>query len=137
MSSQLATNHSLHFDLNQPPAPLLTGEAGSFAHYTITIRIPAILATVLADHPDFYPPQIVAQLRELQHELVEDQPLRCLITQAPDAAHWANAWAVHREQTWHNITWYFAESFFYRRLLEAVDSFVAAPCAALCCCFHA
>ena len=131
MSSQLATNHSLHFDPNHPPAPLLTGELESFAHYTITTRIPAILATVLADHQDFYPPKIVAQLRELQHEIVEDQPLRPLITQAPDAVHWANAWAVHRGQTWHNIPWYFAEAFFYRRLIEAVDYFGAAPWAGL------
>src|SRR5436305_11858659 len=111
MSSQPETNHYTRFDPNHPPPPLLTGEAGSFAHYTITTRIPAILETVLADHQDFYPPKIVTQLRELQRELVEDQSLRPLITNAPDATQWASACAVHCHQTWHNVSWYFAEAF--------------------------
>ena len=126
ISSQPETQYTC-FDPNNPPPPLMTGEPDSFARYTITTRIPAILERVLIDHRDFYPPKMVARLRELQHELTEDQRLRPLITDAPDAAQWASAWAMQRHQTWHNVPWYFAEAFFYRRLIEAVDYFGAAP----------
>ncbi len=127
----METNQATGFDPNQPPPPLMTNEPGSFAHHTMKTRIPALLETVLAEQQAVYPPRFVERLRNLQRELVEDQPIQPLVTNAPDAAHWAKAWAAQQRRTWLNVAWYFAEAFFYRRLLEAVEYFGAAPWAGL------
>lgn len=106
-----------------PPPPLMTGEPGSFAHFTMTTRFPVILQNVLADHAGQYPAGIVAALQSLYDELTQDQPVRPLETAAPDGPAWAEAWQPYRGRTWLNLPWYFAEAFIYRRLLEAVRYF--------------
>jgi hypothetical protein len=52
-------------------------------------------------------------------------PLR---EEAADGAFWRAAWAQHWQgKTWRDITWFHAETYFYRRLLEAVRYFQAGP----------
>jgi hypothetical protein len=111
------------FDPANPPPPLMTGEPGSFAHFTMTTRFPAILQNVLADHVGQYPNSIVATLQSLYDELTQDQPVRPLETTAPDGSDWSEAWQPYRGRTWLNLPWYFAEAFIYRRLLEAAGYF--------------
>ena len=111
------------FDPEHPPPPLMTGEPGSFAHKTMTGRIPAIVDTVLADQAGVYPEAIKQQLRVLQAELVENQPLRPLVGDGPDRHQWRRAWRAYQHQSWLNMPWYFAEAFFYRRLIEATGYF--------------
>lgn len=113
----------LKFDPSQPPPPLMTGEPGSFAHRTMTTRIPAILAQVLADHAGLYPLPILQALEALLEELVSNQPLRPLETTAPDDPAWQAAWQLYQGRPWLDIPWYFAESFFYRRVVEATGYF--------------
>ncbi len=86
-------------------------------------RIPIIVQQVLADYGDTYPPHIKRALQELHNEIKLDQPVRPLKTAAPDGPGWAKAWQPHRSKSWFNIPWYFAEAFFYRRLLEAAGYF--------------
>lgn len=111
------------FDAANPPPPLSTGEPNSFAHKTITTRKPKIIKQVLADFADTYPAQIVQNLTQLHHEITLNRPLRPLKTVAPDGPAWTKAWQPHQNKGWHNIPWYFAESFLYRRLVEAVNYF--------------
>jgi hypothetical protein len=101
----------------------MTGELGSFAHRTMTTRIPAILKQILADHAGLYPPAIVQALEALLEELVSNHPLRPLETMAPDGPTWQAAWQPYEGRGWLNLPWYFAESFFYRRLVEATHYF--------------
>ncbi len=89
----------------------------------MTTRIPSIVQTVLADHAGLYPPQIRQSLQDLHDEIVEDKPVRPLETTAPDGPVWTEAWQPYRDRTWLDIPWYFAETFFYRRLLEAAGYF--------------
>ncbi|MCG3212098.1 MAG: hypothetical protein FOGNACKC_05745 [Anaerolineae bacterium] len=110
------------FNPASPPPPLHTSEPGSFARNTIAVRKPAIVEQVLADFPDF-PPAIVAGLEQLRSELADDQPVQPLRTRAGDGPAWAEAWEPHRGQSWLNIPWFFAEVFFYRRLLETTGYF--------------
>ena len=125
-------NDQTQFDPAQIPPPLLTNPADDpFAHRTIAIRKPAILDTVLADHVDQYPKEIVRALRDLRDELARGRPVRPLHTTAPDGPDWAAAWQVYQNKTWFNIPWYFAEVFFYRRLLEAVQYFGPGPWAGI------
>jgi uncharacterized protein with ATP-grasp and redox domains len=99
------------------PAPLMTSELGSFARSTIVERKPQIIGQVMADNG--YPPDIVAALEAFRHEIAT-QPIQPLTEVAPDTEFWNQQAAVYRGRTWLELPWYFAETYFYRRLLEAV-----------------
>ena len=111
------------FDPANPPPPLETGEPDSFARMTMMTRIPAIVHHVLADHAGRYPGHIKRALQDLENEIVEDKPVRPLHTDAPDGESWAKAWTPNQNRTWLNVAWFFAEAYFYRRLLEAAGYF--------------
>jgi uncharacterized protein with ATP-grasp and redox domains len=54
-------------------------------------------------------------------------PVAPLTEDAPDAAFWNDQQAHYARHTWLDIPWYFAETYFYRRLLEAVRYFQPGP----------
>ncbi len=99
----------------------MTGEPNSFAHKTMATRIPAVIKQVLADHD--YPAEIQQDLHTLYDEITKNQPVQPLETQGPDGPTWQAAWQPHQGRGWLDIPWYFAEAFFYRRLLEATGFF--------------
>jgi hypothetical protein len=95
----------------------MTSEPGSFARYTIAERKPEIIRNVIADNG--YPQPIVAALEAFRDEIAR-HPIQPLTEIAPDVAFWHRAAAPYRGRTWLELPWYFAETYFYRRLLEAV-----------------
>ncbi|MFZ2359617.1 MAG: damage-control phosphatase ARMT1 family protein [Anaerolineae bacterium] len=99
------------------PPPLMTSDPGSFARGTIVERKPQIIAQVLADHD--YPAEIVAALHAFRDEIAS-QPMQPLREQSVDTAVWNAELARYAGRTWLEVPWYFAETFFYRKLLEAV-----------------
>ncbi len=105
------------------PPPLMTSEAGSFAAQTICERKPQIIARVRADHA--YTPAIEAALSDFRDEIAGEPiaPLPASVGERGQAAVWRQAWAPHEGRTWHDVPWYFAEAYFYRRLLHAVRYF--------------
>jgi uncharacterized protein with ATP-grasp and redox domains len=94
----------------------MTSEAGSFARGTIVERKPQIIAQVLADHA--YPAGIVTALHALRDEIA-CQPMQPLREQSADTALWNAELARYAGRTWLEVPWYFAETYFYRKLLEA------------------
>lgn len=102
------------------PPPLATSEPGSFAQATVTRRMPQIIEDVLEDND--YPPEIQQSLGALAAEIA-GQPMRPLAEPAPDQEYWQARWCAYAGRTWLDVPWYFAEAFFYRRLLEAVRYF--------------
>lgn len=104
--------------------PLMTSEEGSFARSTIVERKPAIIRQVLADND--YPEDIVAALEDFRGEIA-GRPLQPLREAAPDVDEWNAELERYQGHTWLEIPWYFAEAFFYRRLLEAVRYFQRGP----------
>jgi len=104
-------------DLSYPP-PMMTSE--SFARYTVLHRVPSLVEDVIAENE--YPPEIVTSLHALRGEIT-NRPLAPLAENAPDVTAWNQAWETYRGCTWLEIPWYFAESYFYRRLLEATRYF--------------
>jgi hypothetical protein len=98
------------------PWPLMTSEPGSFARATIVKRKPQIIAQVIADNA--YPPEILRALADFRVELASGviQPLH---EEASDVVLWNDALAPFAGKTWLEVPWYFAETYFYRRLLEA------------------
>lgn len=95
----------------------MTSDPGSFARGTIVERKPQIIAQVLADHA--YPAEITAALHAFRDEIAS-QPMQSLREQAADAALWNAELARYAGRTWLEVPWYFAETYFYRKLLEAV-----------------
>jgi len=114
---------STRHDAGLPP-PLMTSEPGSFARATIVERKPQIIRQVIEDNG--YPPEVVAALEAFREE-ISSQPMQPLHEPAPDAAFWNGKLAAYQGKTWLEVPWYFAETFFYRRLLEAVRYFQPGP----------
>jgi len=106
------------------PSLIMVSEPGSFAERTIVHRKPQIIANVIA-HND-YAPAIVDALNRLACEIANGivQPLR---DEAEDGAFWQDAWSRWRGCTWRQLGWFFAETYFYRRLLETVHYFRPGP----------
>jgi hypothetical protein len=108
-----------------PPPPLHTSVPGSFAQDTLRVRIPEILAKTRAKLGPL-PPEVARRLDELDAEL-RTGTLRLLVEPAPDRAFWDPTAAPHVGHGWLDLPWFFAETYFYRRLLEATGYFGTGP----------
>jgi uncharacterized protein with ATP-grasp and redox domains len=106
------------------PDPLMTSEPGSFARRTIVERKPQIINQVMADNA--YAQDILGMLEDLKAEIASQQ-IRPLNEDAPDVRSWNQELARYAGKTWLDVPWYFAEAYFYRRLLEAVQYFQTGP----------
>jgi uncharacterized protein with ATP-grasp and redox domains len=102
----------------------MTSEIGSFARRTIVERKPQIIGQVIRDND--YPDEILRGLDAFRQEIAR-HPLQPLPGRAADVAFWNREAAAYLGRTWLELPWYFAESYFYRRLLEAVRYFLPGP----------
>jgi hypothetical protein len=98
----------------------MTSDPGSFARHTILERKPQIIRQVIADNG--YPPEVNTALENLRNEIAS-QPIQLLHESAADVAFWNAEASNHAGKTWLEIPWYFAETYFYRRVLEATGYF--------------
>lgn len=87
-------------------------------------RLPHILQDVRDQNA--YPPEIQANLAALHLELSDGQ-VQPLVDDGADAAFWRQACSLWQERTWQQLPWFFAETYFYRRILDAVDYFHPGP----------
>jgi Damage-control phosphatase ARMT1-like domain len=101
-------------------APITGSEPGSFAHHVICERHPAIIQDVQATYP--YARQQHAQLDELEHETLHGHVTR-LTGAARDRDYWDASGDGFSGRRWTDVSFLWAESYFYRRLLEAVQYF--------------
>lgn len=102
----------------------MTSESGSFAQKTILHRKPRLIEKVIAEND--YPSPIVERLTRFKEEIVNGT-IQPLTEDAPDVEEWNKAWLTFWGKTWLEIPWYFAEAYFYRRLLEATGYFQPGP----------
>ncbi|MEM1094302.1 MAG: ARMT1-like domain-containing protein [Bacteroidota bacterium] len=100
--------------------PLRTDPAHPFAHHSMRVRVPSIIADVMARNAD-YPARLKDNLRRLHDAIVADAPMEPLPGPAPDADAWAAPFGWFAGETWLNTQWFFAEFFAYRWLNHAVD----------------
>ena len=105
------------------PAPLRGAEVGSFAHQTIVERLPRIAQRVLEEND--FPSAVTARLQRLIDEIPEADIRLLHDTTAPDTGEWINYVAPYLEHDWLHVPWFFAETYFYRRILEATGYFSA------------
>ncbi|MGC3002128.1 damage-control phosphatase ARMT1 family protein [Streptomyces sp. G35A] len=109
-----------------PTAPVILGdEPGSFPHGVLAERHPAIIRQVRESFP--YEPW---QRRALDALL--DNCTRGTIEPLPAGAHDRERWegwgmGTYAGRSWYDVPWLWSESWFYRRLLDAVGYFEPGP----------
>lgn len=103
-------------DTPTSPAPWTCKEPGSFAWRTWNVRWPAILDDTVARNATRLDDVARAALIALRDEIAHE-PMRGLESDVDDG--WRAACAPHVGRTWDQAPWYFAESYLYRRVLEA------------------
>jgi uncharacterized protein with ATP-grasp and redox domains len=74
-----------------------------------------------------YPPAVVARLEELLAEIPHGQIRLLHDAAAPDAEAWISYIDPHLDRNWLEVPWFFAEVYFYRRILEATGYFATGP----------
>lgn len=105
------------------PAPLRGSETGTFTHYSIAVRLPEIGRRILAENN--FRSHIVADLETLIEEVPEGYIRPLIDHNAPDANNWRTYCLPYLGQSWLQAPWFFVETYFYRRVLEATQYFVA------------
>ncbi|MGB5058486.1 MAG: ARMT1-like domain-containing protein, partial [Candidatus Promineifilaceae bacterium] len=103
------------------PTALRGSETGTFTHYSIAVRLPEIGRRILAEN--HFRSHIAADLQALFEEIPDGDIRPLLDGYAPDAADWRAYCLPYLEQTWLQAPWFFVETYFYRRVLEATQYF--------------
>lgn len=120
MSSHLPASHP-EGPPEPLPAPLRGAETGSFAWHTVTVRMPEIGRRILTENT--FPAEIAARLEGLFAELPEGRVRPLQDDGAPDRADWERYVTPYIGQNWLEVPWFFAETYYYRRILEATGYF--------------
>ena len=107
------------------PGPIMTDESNEFGSHTMRVRVPAILDQTLAANPQLQGSGREA-LAALRDEIASGAVMKPLTWQGENAGEisgWQTAYTRRAGQTWHSTDWFFAETYAYRRLIEAVGYF--------------
>lgn len=104
-------------------APPIRSTAGSFPWSVLHDRHPALIEKVRNGLP--YPPSVRRALDGLADEI--EEVIRPLRQDAHDVDVWAEWGAEYYGARWYDVPFLWAESFFYRKLLEAVGYFAPGP----------
>ncbi len=100
------------------PEPIRALEPGTWAFTTVSMRLPEIARRVLAENKLGTNP--VQRLERLIAELPHGQIRPLDEPAAPDQQEWDAYIAPFQGESWLAVPWFFAETYFYRRVLEAV-----------------
>jgi uncharacterized protein with ATP-grasp and redox domains len=106
------------------PPQIRTSEPGSFAHDTVAVRLPRIVHETI--ELNAFPPDVLRALHGLGTELTGGQ-ICGLAEDTPDRHFWNNISRDYIGRSWLDVPWYWAEAFFYRRMLEATRYFQPGP----------
>lgn len=106
------------------PQPILCNVPGSFPWSVLHDRHPKLIARLREEFP--YPPAFQRALDALTHEITVGTVTR-LPREAHDHATWDEWSTDHVGKSWFDLPFLWAESYFYRRLLEAVGYFAPGP----------
>ncbi len=104
------------------PKPLRAAELDTFTHHSVVVRLPEIGRRIMADNR--FSAATNAALERLIDEIGSGVVRPLTDTDAPDTADWASYIAPFEGQNWLDIPWFFAETYFYRRVVEASGYFI-------------
>ena len=107
-------------DPNTLPPLLMTSEPDSFAFRSFKYRIPTIVEETI--RLNRFPEDIRRALEALRGEILEGK-IRGLQEETVDRIFWDEVSRPYLGRSWFEVPWYWAEAFFYRRILEATRYF--------------
>lgn len=107
------------------PEPLSGTAIGSFAWYTIRDRLPKIGRQILEDN-DFNQ-QVRDNILNLLSEIPAGTISQIEDHAAPDVSDWEHYTSPHQGKDWLQVPWFFAETYFYRRIIAAIDYYQPGP----------
>ncbi|MFN6518086.1 MAG: damage-control phosphatase ARMT1 family protein [Nostoc sp. CreGUA01] len=103
------------------PPPLVGLEIGSFTEFTVTRRMPAIARRAIAENN--FASEINTSLENLATELASGY-LRTLFNDTGvDVSAWKKYLESYKNQRWLDVPWFFAETYFYRLILDITHYF--------------
>lgn len=105
------------------PQPLRGSDPGSFAQNTVLKRLPDIARRVISENS--LPQRVIQKLEALIAEIPLTPIKHLNNSNAPDIADWMHYVDPHLGDNWLQIPWFLAETYFYRRILEATGYFEA------------
>ena len=117
--------NSFHTPKQPLPEPLSGSVIGSFAYNTITERFSKIARETIQDNK--FPAQIEQNLQQLIQDLPFAQLRQLNDITAPDTGKWRKYLQPDLGKNWLEVTWFFAEMYFYRRILEATEYYFPGP----------
>ncbi|WP_414568251.1 damage-control phosphatase ARMT1 family protein [Nostoc sp. CCY 9925] len=103
------------------PPPLVGSEIGSFTEFTVTVRMPAIARRVIAENN--FPSEINTSLENLATELPTGYLRHLLNDTTIDFSAWNRYLEFYKNQRWVDVPWFFAETYFYRLILDVTNYF--------------
>ena len=111
----------------QRPPPIPVGGDNRFADKTLQTRVPNILRETLHLNPNYHA-SIQGDLNDLIRAMEQKQPIPLIDRfPAPDYDDWAAAFhteeGIFKPHTWFNCEWFFAETYAYRLVMQAVRWF--------------
>lgn len=104
------------------PPPLVGAEAGTFTEFTVTQRMPRIARRVIVENK--FPPDINDRLEKLASELSSGYLPLLIDDTGADFAAWNRYLQPYTGQRWIDIPWFFAETYFYRFILQITNYFL-------------
>ncbi|KFD73092.1 hypothetical protein M514_14996 [Trichuris suis] len=124
-------------------APLCAKFRSSFAYVTVKDRLPVILTKVIdtihrhrhsliskfGEEASEDVKRVISHLSELRYRLTTDKPLTLINSALPDCQIWNKCLEgykreVGEEATWFTCPWLLCESYFYRKINEAMENSV-------------
>jgi uncharacterized protein with ATP-grasp and redox domains len=103
------------------PPSLVGAEIGTFTEYTVTQRMPGIARRVIAENN--FPAKINADLEKLASDLPCGYVPSLLDDTGIDFSTWDGYLAAYKGQRWIDVPWFFAETYFYRLILQMTNYF--------------
>lgn len=109
------------------PAPIRTDGSNPFAAHTMQVRLPKTIETVCQVNAN-YPLSLLNDLTRLAQAIQRDEIIPMIAsypTPPPDFALWQTAFKMQhattgQPSTWLNAEWFFAETVFYRHIIDLV-----------------
>ena len=107
------------------PAQICGAVPNSWAETTMYDRLPGLVADLCSDVR--FSPKAIQNLADLQAALPQGRIRHLKDEAAPDHAAWQRYIEPQLGETWLTANWFFAETYFYRRVLEATGYFMPGP----------
>ena len=106
--------------LSLPPS-LIASLDGGFTEYTLTNRMPNIARRVIKEND--FSAEINQSLEKLASELPSGDLLPLVDDNGADFTAWHNYLQSYQGERWVDIPWFFAETFFYRLIINITNYF--------------